>query len=288
MKKNISLNTRYKYQGVLFASPFILGCIAFFIYPILKSMQLAFGHLESLIGFKTAGFTLDNFNRAFVTDIEFVPMFVQTIKYTFTYVPLIITFSLMIAILVNSPIKCRFLFRVIFFLPFLLGTGTVMKTILNLDVQGGAVNVASSVILSDQVLSYIGPQAANVINGFLGILTLILWKTSVQILLFLSGLQNIPESMYEAAKVDSANSWDMFWKITFPIITPVILLCGVYSIIDTFYDGNNPIIDYIYNYSFVQKQFEYSSALSWIYAAFALVLIGFVFLIMKNRVYKEK
>ena len=105
-------------------------------------------------------------------------------------------------------------------------------------------------------------------------ITVVLWKSGVQIVLFLAGLQGISSSLYEAARVDGATEWEMFWKITLPMISPVILMNLVYTIVAFFTDATNPVIDYIYKQSFTNQQFGYGAAMSWVYFAFALLLCG--------------
>lgn len=96
----------------------------------------------------------------------------------------------------------------------------------------------------------------------------------MQIVLFLAGLQGISSSLYEAARVDGATEWEMFWKITLPMISPVILMNLVYTIVAFFTDATNPVIDYIYKQSFTNQQFGYGAAMSWVYFTFALLLCG--------------
>ena len=96
----------------------------------------------------------------------------------------------------------------------------------------------------------------------------------MQILLFMSGVQAIPPQLYESASVDGASEWEKFWKITLPMISPVILMNLVYTIVAFFTDATNPVIDYIYKQSFTNQQFGYGAAMSWVYFAFALLLCG--------------
>jgi ABC-type sugar transport system permease subunit len=115
----------------------------------------------------------------------------------------------------------------------------------------------------------------------------VFWKTGVQIVIFLSGLQSIPDSLYEAAKVDNANGWDMLWKVTIPILSPVILLNTIYTIIDSFRDQSNPIVMHIVK-TINASQYGPGTAMGWLYFLVSFIIIGFVFLIMRRAVYYEK
>jgi ABC-type polysaccharide transport system permease subunit len=104
-------------------------------------------------------------------------------------------------------------------------------------------------------------------------------------LMILAGLQGISGSLYEAARVDGATEWEMFWKITLPMISPVIMMNIVYTIVSFFTDTTNPLVDYIYKMNFTNQQFEYAAAMSWVYFVFALALCLASILFMRKHVY---
>jgi ABC-type sugar transport system permease subunit len=147
-------------------------------------------------------------------------------------------------------------------------------------VDRSALGLSGSILLSEQVVRFLGARTVGLAQGFLSRITVILWRCGVPILLFLAGLQGISVSLYEAAKVDAATGWDMFWKITLPMISPVVLLNIVFVIIDSFNDAGNPILDYIIDYGFEKTQFGYAAAMSWIYFLFVLVVVLLVFALL--------
>lgn len=200
-------------------------------------------------------------------------------------VPLIIVFSLLLAILISREIKFVGFFRVVFFLPFLLGTGHIMKQIIQQGVNMQVLAAARQVVLPDHMLAYLGPRVNEAVNNFFGIIVMVLWSSGVQILLFLTGLQSISTSLYESAKVDGATEWEMFWKITIPMISPIMLLNIIYTLVDSFTDISNPILTYIQTNAFRRTQFEYAAAIGWIYFIFILLLVMLIFLLMRNKVY---
>ena len=281
--KRIKLRMKHKHamQGYFFILPFIIGCAVFFIYPIYTSLRLSFSRIEQFSGLKgLVWIGNDNYIRAFATDTEFVPVFLTVIRDTVINSPLIVIFSLIISIFINKQLKLKGFFRAIFFLPFLLGTGYVMQKLLGIGI--GNTSISRGIVLPEEMADYFGPTAWNIITELLDRITLILWKSGVQILIFLSGLQGISRSLYESAKCDSATEWDMFWKITLPMISPIILLNMVYTIVDSFTDIGNPLVDHFYATAFRALQLAYSCAMSWIYFIFILLVLGIVFASMKR------
>lgn len=275
-------------KGLTFVSPFIIGVILFFLYPIYLSIKLSFGKLDNIVGFKVSWIGLENYARAFLTDTEFMPMFGTVIRDTLVKVPLIIIFSLIIAILINQNIKGRGIFRVAFFVPFLLGNGEVMRQLLNQGVDKQVLSIADGDIIPYEVLNYFGPTVVNSVQVILGIIVGVLWSSGVQILVFLSALQGVSPSLYEAAEIDGATQWEIFWKITIPMISPHMLLSVVYTIVDTFTNMRNPLLEYIQGFGFAKAQFEYAAALGWLYFAFIGIVVLVVFGLMKGYMYTNE
>jgi ABC-type sugar transport system permease subunit len=272
-------------SGYLFILPWLIGAVLFFINPFIQSLRLSFSKITKFAGFKMKWIGLENYAKAFLWDVEFVPMFITVVRDTFINTIMIVVFSLIIAILINKKIKFRGFFRGVFFLPVLLGTGYVMEQLLGMNAEGPAMEMARGIAIPAQFMRYLDPLIVSALSGFLNKITYVLWKSGVQIILFLAGLQGISSSLYEAARVDSATEWEMFWKITLPMISPVILLNIIYTIIDSFTDASNPIVDYVLNIGFKKSQFEYSAAISWIYFVFVLIVCIIVYFAMKNKVY---
>jgi len=287
-KFRMDLHTRESLKGLVFVAPFIVGLLLFFIYPILFSLRLSVGANVQILGMKISGFSLEHYIRAFVVDMEFLPTFWEAVKQTLTQFPLTIVLSLIIAILLNRDIKCRGMFRVIFFIPFLLGSGEVMKQLLNQGVDTAVLNVMDGRLIPYNVLSYFGDTIMEVVQTVLGVLVSVLWGSGVQILLFLSGLQSISPALYEAAKIDGATEWEMFWKVTVPMISPILLLNLVYTIVNSFININNPLLEYIRTYGFSNGKFAYGAALGWIYFAFVGVLVAIIFGVMKKYMHTNE
>ncbi|MDO4562991.1 MAG: sugar ABC transporter permease [Clostridia bacterium] len=273
---NMTMEQRRNLEGYGFISPWIFGTLFLFLIPLVQSIRLSFSEITQLSGYQMAWVGFENYRKLFLEDVNFIDYMTRAIQNTLINTPIIIIFSLVIAIMVNQKIKCRAFFRSAFFLPVLLGTGYVMDQLLGRGVAEEAVSAAQQVISPDGPLSYLGADLVMMLNQFLARITEIFWKSGVQILLFLSGLQSISPALYESAKCDGATSWEMFWKITLPLISPVILLNFIYTMIDSFTDSANPIVAYILEQS-KSQQFEYGAAIGWIYFIFVFVFVMIVF-----------
>ena len=128
----------------------------------------------------------------------------------------------------------------------------------------------------------------DVVQGLFGTLVTVLWRSGVQILLFLAGLQSISPALYEAARIDGATEWELFWKVTIPMISPMMLLTLVYTIVDSFTSIDNKLLAYIKTYGFANAEFSYASALGWIYFAFIGILVAIIFGIMKRYMHTSE
>ena len=279
----LGIEQRRSLEAYIFLIPWLIGVCVFFAYPIFVSIRLAFSDIVEFKGLKTSWVGLENFRYIFFYDINFVPKFLQVVADTLINTPLCMVFSLVIAILINRKMKARGFFRTVFFIPVLLGTGYIMKQLLGMGVDG--MTVTTGIMVPKLIADLLGPSITEVVQGFLDRITVVLWKSGVQIVLFLAGLQGISGSLYEAARVDGATEWEMFWKITLPMISPVIMMNVVYTIVSFFTDTTNPLVDYIYKMNFTNQQFEYAAAMSWLYFIFALVLCLGSILLMRRHIY---
>ena len=282
--RRLNMQKRHILMGYVFVSPFILGLIIFFSFPLYISIKLSFGKIIKMQGFLIEWTGIVNYVRAFIVDTRFIPMFLQVVRQTLYNIPLIVLFSLLLAILINKSIKFRGFFRVVFFLPFLLGTGYVMQHLLNQEVDKQIISLADGSIIPRQFLTYLGANAVSMIDSFFSVIVLVLWNSGVQILLFLGGLQGIPQALYESANVDGATEWEMFWKITFPMISPIMLLIIIYTLVESFTNVTNPLLAFLQTQAFRQMQFEYAAAMGWIYFIFIILTVLAVMGIMTSYI----
>ncbi len=281
----MSFTKRQRLSGYIFISPWLLGAIFLLVYPFLFSLFLSFSEIQNN-DFATMSFVgFENFKKAFVEDINFLPMFYEEITNTLVDTPMIVIFALLAAIVVNRDIRGKGFFRSVFFLPVLLGTGFVMKQLLGQNVQEDTMAMARGLLMPEVIMSYIGPEVATYITEFFNRITMVMWGSGVQIIILLAGLQGISPSLYEVARVDGASEWEMFWKITLPMSAPILLLAIVYTIVASFTKSSS-LMDYIIEQAFGSNipEFAYSAALGWIYFVLVLIVILLVFAFMRPAV----
>ncbi len=278
-KKNfMTMRRRNNLEALMFLSPWIIGTCVFFLNAIFSSIRLSFSEIVQLRGFVMEWRGWVNYQNIFMYDINFMPTFLKVIKDTMINTPLVLVFSLIIAMLINQPVPGKGLFRTCFFIPVLLGSGYVMEQLLQIDATG---SVGVGIVLPQMLQEMLGSTIVTVVQPFLDRITLILWNSGVQIILFLAGLQGISSSLYEAAKCDGATQWEMFWKITLPMISPIILLNFIYTLVMYFTSVDNALVKYILDSVFARTQFAKGAAMGWVYFLFVFVLCGLVFGVLK-------
>lgn len=269
--------------GYLFILPWLIGVCVFFLYAMVQSLRFSFNTivLSDGVTLQPLPNLFDNYASVFVKEINFPITLTNFAFELILQLPVIISFSLIIALLLNSKIRCRSAFRMIFFLPVIIATGPVME---QLTAQGVATvpMMSENTILS--ILSGLPEFIFEPINNLFSSLILILWNSGIQILIFLSGLQKVSSTLYEAAKIDGASGWESFWKITLPIVKPMILLNAIYTIVTLATGGTNAIIQLIYDVSYAAtKGISYGAAMSWIYTLIVAFILLIAFLLLREK-----
>jgi len=278
----MTFERRKKLTGYVFIWPWILAAVVLLYFPLIFSLVLSFSKIKSVVDYSMDFIGFELYYNIFRKDQEYIPMLLNILKSILINTPLIIIFSLIIGIILNRKMIGRGLFRAVFFLPVILGTGFVMEQLLGQNVDSQSMEMVRGILLPAQIQMYIGPNISLWISDFLGRITVIMWGSGVQILMILAGLQSISVSLYESARIDSATEWEMFWKITLPMLTPVLLLNIVYTIVVSFTDSTNPMIERIVSTAFQRSNFEYASAMGWVYFLLISVLVTIVFLCMRR------
>lgn len=270
--------------GYLFIFSWIVGVSIFFLYAMVQSLRFSFSRVElsnGVILHPLENGLFENFVKVFTTDVNFPTTLANFGVGLVLQLPVIIAFSLIIALLLNSNIRCRSLFRMIFFLPVIIATGPVMS---KLTAQG-----VSSVPMVSQnallgILSGLPEFIYTPISNLFSSLIMILWNSGIQILIFLAGLQKVPRTLYEAAKIDGASGWESFWKITLPTVKSLILLNSIYTAVTLATGGSNEIIELIYTATYTATQgYSYAMAMSWIYTLVVAVILVIVFLLLREK-----
>lgn len=273
-------------SGLLFCAPWIAGFCVLTLYPLIQSLIYSFSTVsissQGNITLEPAGF--GNYIYALVTDTAFTDAIKQYAIETSLYVPVITVMSLILALLLNSKVKGTAFFRTVFFLPVIITSGPVISLFVS---QGVASFPGISEIIDFDVLAQTVPQfLVDALRFLTDEFIMILWFCGIQILVFMTGLQKIDKSVYEAAKIDGASSWECFWKITLPALNPTVVINVVFTVIMQSIFSLNPVIVKIQqdmNGSGEGSGYGYSSAMAWIYfIVLTLILIAFV-LIFKSK-----
>lgn len=288
----ISLRQRRAIHGYMFISLWVIGFLTFQAWPFIQSFWLSFNSVDMMAGFSLNWVGLDNYREAFFIDERFVPTLLTVMRDMAIDVPVILVFSLFTAFLVNQPLRGRTFFRAVFFLPVVIASGEVLQQLYPQLADTGntlgstAADVSRGLDIPNIVYMYLPPNIAELLLNTLNRLTLILWRSGIQILLFLAGLQGISSSLYEAAKVDGASDWEVFWKITLPMLSPIFLVNVIYSIVDSFTDRFNPMLNLIRNAAFTgQFKLGYAAALGWVYFLVVFLILLIVLLVSSRWVF---
>lgn len=278
--------------GLLFVLPWIIGFILFFVRPLITSIVYSFQNMElTPEGLKGSFIGWENYFYALYKDPNFIREAVNSFVNMLYGVPLILVYSLFVAILIKNKFPGRGFMRAVSFLPVIIASGVLMQ-ILKEDVfsQGMRGGVESVYLFTGTGISGLlvelglGAGLIEVFNNVIARIFDLTWRSGVQVLLFLAGLHTIPSYLYEASSLEGARPWEQFWKVTLPMLTPMMLLNIVYTIIDTFTDYGNSVIMMIYNTAFSQIRFGYSSALAWLYCLAIAIFLGLVYWLLKKRI----
>lgn len=286
----MSLKTRRALLGLAFVSPWLIGFIFLFATPLLQSIRFSLSRLSVAPGgYELEFLGLENFKNALLVDASFNRVLLDSVGAMLLNVPMILFFSLFTATLLNQRFKGRTAARAIFFLPVILASSAVTAAesagLINLMGDANAVEASAgggtafNVVSIVRMLADVGLPAAYVDYIVEAIMRIydIISSSGVQILIFLAALQSVPGSMYEVAKMEGATGYESFWKITFPMVSPLILTNVIYTIIDSF--AGSPVTEMIYQTAFKTQNFGLSSAMSWLYTlviGLVLVVVGWV------------
>ena len=283
-----------KTAGLLFTSPFIFGFIVFLVVPIVISMYYSFCDYNIVSPPVFTG--LKNFKRMF-SDEVFYKTLAVTFEFALISVPLRLSFALIVAIILYKPTKLTGLYRALYYLPSILG-GSVAIAILWKRVfsTNGLVNsIFLSIGLIDEPVQWLGDTR----TALWTLILLSIWQFGSSMLVFLSALKQIPESLYEAAKVDGANKWQQFWKITIQLLSPTIFFNLVMQMINGFLAFTQCLIItqgkpmnstlfytvYMYQQSFQYGNTGYGAALAWVMLFIISVITWILFATKKYWVY---
>ncbi|MGM7702766.1 carbohydrate ABC transporter permease [Pseudalkalibacillus sp. Hm43] len=282
--------TREYFTGYMFILPWLIGFALFMAYPLFYSLFMSFNKVYvTASGIETTFLKWENYKFAFLSDPHFLEELIMFLKSVVLLIPIVIVFSLIVALMINQPIRGKGLFRAIFFLPVIITSGEVVN---ELFAQGAAtIPIIERYGIIDFLDANLSPSWAAPIIKVIEQLIIILWYSGVQILIFLAGLQKVNKQIYEAAAIDGASPWEIFWKITLPSIKPFILVNIIYTTVDLSTNSLNNVIVLIKENMFkVETGFGYATALSWIYfmIIFVILLVSIFLFTRKERLEFKK
>jgi len=274
----LTLRQRQALTGYAFIAFWLVGFAVFLLLPLVRNGLWSLTDAELATVNENPEFVgLENYVEAFTIDIEFVPYLLETFRNLLLDVPFILAFSLAVALLAMQEVPGIGAFRAIFFLPVVIGSAAVIGRMF--DMTGDQVVLFRGEGAQQFLQIYLGERLPDFMQ-FLNRAIFVLWRSGVQILIFIAGLKGIDPALYEAAEVDGASAWGRFWKVTLPMLSPVILVNIIYTIIDSFTDYFNRVLWYIRLVTFVTDlRIGYPSALGVIYfiLIFVLVILVFIF-----------
>ncbi len=270
----IRLRTREAINGLLFISPWIVGFLIFTLIPLIRTFIFSLDDVKvTAEGVKTFFVGLKNYKDAFLTDVNFPQLIIDYFVQMVVYVPIIVSFAMIVALLLNINIKGRGIFRTIYFLPVVIASGPVFSKLMSKGAMTFERLANFQMIRSIQ--SNLPTLLSKAVDMFISGFIMILWFSGVQILIYLAGLQKIDKSMYEAAKIDGASKWQILWKITMPVLAPLTFVNIIYTIVTVSTFATSPVIQKILVDMYrPERGLGYASALSWIYFVAMLTVIG--------------
>ena len=292
-----TMRARSARTGTLFIVPFIIGFLVFMCKPLVESFIMSFNDVTLIPGegYALSYVGINNFKHALLVDPEYNTLLVEEVGQMIINTIATLVMSFVVAVILNQEFKGRTLCRAIFFLPVILSSG-VLPGIEHqnefYDMMAGmaeAVEGSSGVSISQALqdllsVSGVGQGVFDVIFTMIDSIYDIVMASGIQIIVFLSGLQSISPSLYEAADVEGCSAWEAFWKITFPMVSPLLLVNCIYTIIDFFMKNDNKVMELIYQITYQDFKFGVSAAMSWMYFGIALVFIGISSFIISKAV----
>ncbi len=315
-KKAVSLTAKKARMGWLFVLPFVIGLVVFYIGVIAESIGYSFATYAKIPASRGGGYSLtwvgmENYKNVLTRTVNtktgetFLEMMFTGFGKQIVEVIAIIMLSLFIAILLNQKMVGRAAFRAIFFVPVVVGAGIIAK----IDYDNALLESMSSMESIDMG-SVGGGGMGDLVDAMditalfenLGIGTsLVKWVTElisniydivnrsgVQMLIFLAGLQSISPSIYESCQMEGASSWEIFWKITLPMISPIILANSVYTVIDSFTSESNSVMSSILNMADTTTVSGEQAAAAWAYFALVIITLILVALISRKIVFYQR
>lgn len=275
-KKRLTLANKRAITGYMFIMPWLIGFCVYYIKSLFMTIQFSLSDVSTSasVGYSTTFNGIENFKHIFTVDPKFNQTLVTSIRDIVIDVPLVLTFALLMAMLLNQKFIGRTIFRAIFFIPVIMGCDAIADAISEarqaavggISSTSAAISEASSstVNLDYYVALFkdIGLPAGIIdyVTEAVGRISEVVDLSGVQIVIFIAALQSIPASLYEVARIEGATTYETFWKVTFPMVMPHIITCLVYTMVDAF--ASSEIVQFSYDEIFTNLNYDYGSAMA--------------------------
>ena len=298
-----SLERHRARAGWMFVLPFLIGFILIYLPIVAESIKSSFCTTHLLKGTTFVG--LENYSKALFEYTTsggetFVTIMMKGLQQLALDIPAILIFSLFMAVLLNQKMAGRAVFRAIFFVPVILSTG-IMESIdaHNSFGENTGINTGEQESTTDQIVSLmdievlfqnlmVGQELAMYVTTLINNIFAIVNRSGVQMLIFLAGLQSISPAIYESCQIDGATSWETFWKITFPMISPMILVNAIYTIIDSFTSESNVVMTFIQNLANDGSSGDVAVAMYWMYFLVVILILAAISGLISAYVFYQK
>lgn len=285
------LKARY---GLMFILPWIIGLIMFFFYPLVQSIIYSFSDVVVSPGnVQTTWVGLKHYNEILNVDKDYTTQLTAALTSILYSLPIILVLSLILAMMLNQKFRGRIFFRSLYFLPVIIATGQVIKIVFSmsddsLSEMGVSGGMAAGMISVEDITGVlnIGDDIAKFITTTINDIFNLIWSCGIQIVLYLSGLQSIPATLYEASRVEGATKWEEFWFITFPMLSRITLLVGVFTMVELFIDEKLALIERVYG-SMLASEYDKPSAMIWLYFGIICVVMGLIILLYNRLIMKR-
>ena len=299
-KNKMGLVEKRNCYGYLFSLPFIIGFIVFVLVPLISSINISLSKLTvGENGYILEFIGLENYNNAFLVDPTFRQQLVTSVTEMLTSVPITAMFAFFVASILTMEFKGRTVARAILFLPVAISSGIIDNLVsgdymnnmvlsggkysadgLGVGIAGAFIQLISDMQLPTEFVDFL----VSSVEGIYSITAM----SAVPIVIFMAALQSVPESVYEASYIEGATKWEVFWKIKFPLVSPHILVCVVYCVIDMLNNSSNIVIKAIKSVTYTEFNYGLGTAMSVAYTVIILLILFIVYrLISKRVIYAE-
>ena len=300
-RRSRSLEVKQRRMGYVFVAPLIVGMLVFVAFPVIQSLFFSFSKLSvTASGYRLSFLGGENYRYLFAVDPEFRQIVLASLRDMLINVPVVVLFSFFVASLLNQRFRGRSIVRAILFLPVIIASGVVesvdqgdqFSSLIAAGTQAGGGSAVGEQ-LSEKLIEYlqqlnISPQITDFVIDTVSRVYEIAVLSAVPVIIFLARLQSVPSSLFESSYMEGASKWEVFWKISLPMVSPLILVAVIYCIIDSFTNVSNPVISRIHSSAYDSLNFGLSSAMAWSYMLLILLVLGIVYkLVSRHIVYHE-